>query len=571
MGLLEGVRNIVSGLSKEEVEEVERWTKKQEQEAKDDPLNHGFRPHPSQMKLHVSTAHEALFVAANRVGKSTGGMREALWRATGTHPYKEVKPHEAIWCGFPDYPFYRRTTLRIFKRWCPRNRLLSFDKTEKVAIFRRSDGGICEVFFVSYDSGRDKWQGAAVDFIWLDEECPLDIYEEAMARLVDSGGDILMTQTPVSGLGWTFDAIFLPHQQGTSQWEVIEGALAEYRPECVCEHQPEEHDKNGACGEIGCGCRAFRYRYELAVGEPLVPHFTRDKVLRFARSIKDPDMRLIRIFGKYRARAGGIYKMFNPAVHKVPAFKIARHWEVWGGIDPGFHGFAVCLLAQDPFGRIFVFYEYFSQGETTGARARELWSAIKERLPHLADPNNDDYIVLYVDTEDPQTILELNTWAQENGTRLAFAALDQGKKAVKAGIARVQEYLIPERDRRTPIMVTRERPVEGEPLIYFFDTLASTWLQGDDAVATSRLLWEMSRYLWKRKKEGQVQTDEPDKASAHGAHALDCLRYAMMARLGPPPEVTTNDEDRGGGSALDREVRKHMEELHAARTAYSES
>lgn len=561
-GLLQGLKNVVQGATEKELRELQEWAAQQEKAAAEDPLNHGFRPHRSQMEVHSSIKDEILYVAANRVGKSTTGMREALWRATGTHPYKKLKPHEAIWCGFPDYPFFRRTTLRIFRRWAPRNRLINYDKTEKVAIFRRADGGTCEFFFVSYDSGRDKWQGAAVDFIWLDEECPLDIYEEAMARLVDSGGQMLMTQTPISGLGWTFDAIFLPVQQGTSEWQVVEGALAEYRPECVCNHNPEDHDRSGRCQDLDCNCRSFQYRYELAVGEPLVPHMSRDKILRFARSIKDPDMRLIRIFGKYRARAGGVYKMFNPAVHVVPAFKIPSTWEVWGGIDPGFHGFAVTLLAQDPFGRIYVFYEYFSQGETTGSRARELWANI-QRLVNLPE---DDYLVLYVDTEDPQTVLELNTWAQDNDTRMAFASLEQGKKAIKAGIQRIQEYMMPDRDRPTPIMIQREKPQEGEPLVYFFDNLASTWLQGDDALATSRLIWEITRYLWKRKKEGAVQTDEPDKASAAGAHALDCFRYAMMARLGPPSDTPTPDPD-DGGSAMDREMRRHLQETHEAHMA----
>jgi hypothetical protein len=288
---------------------------------------------------------------------------------------------------------------------------------------------------------------------------------------------------------------------------------------------------------------------------------SREKILRFARSIKDPDQRLIRIFGKNRARAGGVYKQFSRDVNVVPAFKIPSYYEVWGGIDPGFHGFAVTLLAQDPLGRIFVFYEYFSQGETSGTRAKELWSAITR----IIDVPEDDYVIFYVDTEDPQTVMELNTWAQENGTRMAFAALNQGKKAVKAGITRVQEYLAPDKGRMTPISVLRERPAEGEPLLYFFDNLVSTWLSGEDSMMESRLVWEMTRYLWKRKKsEGSVQVDEPDKASAAGAHMLDALRYAMMARLGPPPEPSAQ-ERRPGQTALDREVQRHLEELHERR------
>jgi phage terminase large subunit-like protein len=562
MGLLDGISNVALALSSEEREILRKEAAKREELARKDPLSYGFPPHGAQLQIHRSSHQDILFVAANRIGKTTTGMREVLWRATHTHPYKKIRPHSTIWCGFPDFPFYRRTTLPMFRRWYPRDMLIEFDKQDKVARFRRSDGGECEVHFVSYESGRDKWQGAAVDLIWPDEEMPQDIYEEAIARLVDSGGDMLMTLTPVSGLGWTYDAIFVPYLQGKGTWEIVEGALAEHRPECVCGHQSEEHDRGGECQSFGCSCKRHEHAWELAVGPSLMPPghpmSDRDKILRFARSIKDPDQRLIRIFGKYRARAGGVYKQYDPTIHLVPAFKVPSYWQIWGGIDPGFHGFAFVLMVQDPMGRNFVVYEYFSQGETSGARAREMWAGIQGAV----DVAEDDYVPIYVDTEDPQTVLELNTWAYENGVRLAFTSLKQGSKAVMAGIQRVQEYLTPEKWRQTPLAVMRDRPEEGEPLLYFFDNLSSTWLSGDDSSSESRLVWELTRYLWKRKRaEGQV--DEPDKASAGGAHMLDALRYGTMARLAPPVAPPEMEKDRGDPDrALDREMREHLEESH---------
>jgi phage terminase large subunit-like protein len=559
MGLLDGTRNVVAALSPEDQRYMLEWGKEQQRRALVDPLNHGFKPHQSQLKVHRSLSKESLFVAANRIGKTTTGMREALWRATGTHPYKHTRPHTQIWCGFPDYPFFLRTTLPMFRKWAPRDSLIEYNKSEKWASFRRPDGGVCTIFFVSYDSGRDKWQGAGVDFIWLDEECPQEIYEEAIARLIDSGGEMLLTQTPVSGLGWAYDTIFLPAQTGSRDTEVIEGALAEYRDECRhCGHGHEEHRRDGRCEDEDCQCRGYEAAYELFVGPVLVPHLTHEQVLRFARSIKDPDMRLIRIFGRFRARAGGVYKMFMPEVHVVPEFKVPSYWEVWGGIDPGFHGFAVVLLAQDPMGRIYVIYEYFSQHETAGTRARELWGEIQTRV-HVEE---DDYVAFYVDTEDPQTVLELNTWAQENGCRMAFASLKQGLKARKAGIQRIQEQLSPDRRRATPSYVRRDRPAAGEPLMYFFDTLGSSWLEGEEAVQDSRLVWELTRYLWKRKtKEGGSRHEDADERSAGGAHMLAALRYATMARVGAPEPPEAEADPRMDD--ISREVWDHMRERDA--------
>jgi phage terminase large subunit-like protein len=553
MGLLDNTRNHAAKLTDEDRKAVVAWAKEREELARVDPLNYGFDPHEVQLRLHRSTSQEILFVAANRVGKSTAGMREVLWRATGTHPHKKVRPHEQIWCGFPDYPFFLRHTLRMYRAWYPRDRLVEYNKAEKWATFRREDGGTCQVFFVSYDSGRDKWQGAAVDFIWLDEECPQEIYEEANARLADSGGDLLMTQTPVSGLGWVYDDIFVPAQEGRSDIEVVEGALAEYRDECRChpEHGEDAHPGGGACEHGDCGCDGYEPEWELMVGPPLVPHMDRAKILRFARRIKDPLVRLIRIFGKFRARAGTVYKQFSRDIHVIPAFPVPAHWEAWGGIDPGFHGFAVVLLVQDPQGRVYVAYEYFSQHETTGLRAREIWRGIQK----VVTVPEDEYIVFYVDTEDPQTVLELNTWAANNGARIVFASLDQGLKARKAGVGRIQEYLQPSRKRSTPAHVRRERPPQGEPLVYFFDSLQSSWLEGSDGVDGSRLLWEIVRYLWAR---GRKKEDADDR-SAGGAHALSCFRYAMMARVGPPEELP--QEEHSNLDPVSREVWEHLREL----------
>src|SRR5690349_3710836 len=163
-----------------------------------DPLNYGYAPHAGQLEVHRSTRDETLLIAANRWGKTVTGMREVLWRATGTHPYKTLKPHKVIWCGFVDFGFYIRNTKRVFDQWCPRQYLIQFHESEKWAKFKRKDGGTCIVHFLSYESGRETWQGSAVDFIWLDEELPQDIYHEALTRLIDRRGQILLTQTPVS-------------------------------------------------------------------------------------------------------------------------------------------------------------------------------------------------------------------------------------------------------------------------------------------------------------------------------------------------------------------------------------
>lgn len=522
--LFDEVENPLAGLPEAEARHLLEWGEERARLMRDDPLNYGYPPHEGQLKVHRSYSKEVLLIAANRWGKTVCGMREVFWRATGTHPYKKVKPHDVIWCGFVDYNFYNKTTKRVFDQWLPKEHLIKFHESEKWATFRRKDGGICTVYFISYESGRETWQGGTVDFVWLDEEVPLDIYSEAVSRLISTNGDMLLTQTPVSGLGWAYDAIYLPSLSGERDTVVVQGALA-------------EKDESKPFG----------------VGKILVPHLTYEQVLRFAKVIRDPDQRDIRVFGEFKGRSGGVYKMFDPPTHVIPAFALPNYFEKWGGVDPGFHGFAATLAAMDSQGRVYVAAEYFSQQESHSDRLTELW-AIAQHVYQL-DP--DEWVPMYCDTANPQDIMELNIWAQKVGARLSFVSLNQGLKARLAGIQRVQEYLHPEESRATPSYVRRDRPQHGEPLLYFFDTLESVWLEEDEEFQTSRVIWEMQRYLWTQRKKAGGKQDDADEASAGGAHALASLRYLMMARLGAPEPP--KEETRQG----DRWVLEHMERLEA--------
>lgn len=54
--------------------------------------------------------------------------------------------------------------------------------------------------FKSYEEGRESFEAEGIDFIWLDEEPPKAIYNESKMRLLTTGGCILSTFTPVSGM-----------------------------------------------------------------------------------------------------------------------------------------------------------------------------------------------------------------------------------------------------------------------------------------------------------------------------------------------------------------------------------
>lgn len=60
-------------------------------------------------------------------------------------------------------------------------------------------GGISKLGFKSFDQGRKKFQGTAKHLVWLDEECPEDVYTECVTRLMTLNGLMLATFTPLEG------------------------------------------------------------------------------------------------------------------------------------------------------------------------------------------------------------------------------------------------------------------------------------------------------------------------------------------------------------------------------------
>ncbi len=73
------------------------------------------------------------------------------------------------------------------------------DAVDKAVISHRG-GWDNLVMFKSYEEGRQSFEAEAVDFIWLDEECKRDIYDECKMRILTTRGSILATFTPVEGM-----------------------------------------------------------------------------------------------------------------------------------------------------------------------------------------------------------------------------------------------------------------------------------------------------------------------------------------------------------------------------------
>ncbi len=182
---------------------------------------------------------ERLFMAANRVGKTVAGGFETTTHLTGQYrPWWEGRRFRRpirAWAagdtnettrdiiqkellGEVTYAGHRKTLdgSGIVPRDC------IGDVTWKQGVPNLVDtvdilhktGGWSQLGFKSYDQGRRVFQGTAKELIWLDEECPVDVYEECLIRLMTTRGLMITTFTPLLGMSKVVRS-FLPDTLAT--------------------------------------------------------------------------------------------------------------------------------------------------------------------------------------------------------------------------------------------------------------------------------------------------------------------------------------------------------------------
>ena len=174
------------------------------------------------------TFRQRCFMAANRVGKTVAGSYELCAHLTGEYPNwwegREFRSATDGWAAGDT----NETTRDIIQKellgeidfssgqkrfdgtgMIPKDKIGRItwksgvqDLVDTVLIKHRT-GKWSRLGLKSYDQGRRVFQGTAKHFIWLDEECPLAVYEECLVRTATTNGIIILTFTPLLGLSET--------------------------------------------------------------------------------------------------------------------------------------------------------------------------------------------------------------------------------------------------------------------------------------------------------------------------------------------------------------------------------
>jgi len=369
-----------------------------------------YKPHPKQLRFHQSSAKGKLFIGGNRSGKTTSGVIEDLKWATKRHEYRNL-PSEPIRGRVVAVDFINGVDgiiLPEIARWLPASDLINGSWTESWDSEHRTLTLANKSFieFRSYDQDLEKFSGTSRHFVHFDEEPPKDIFTECKMRLIDTGGSWWITMTPVEGMTWVYDDVYLPGIVGDPSLLVVEVDTTE---------------------------NPVLQRAEI---EQIMQGLDRDEIEA-------------RIHGKFVQLGGLIYKHFNPELHVIDPLdpSILRDWE-WGAtLDHGFTNPTAWLWVATKDNRHIIFDEHYISEQTVDYHAN---SVHLKNADHLRPP--DIYIGdPSIRNRDAITGTSIHEEYAKRGIGIVL-----GNNDVVAGVNRVATLLKPTGEGGKPrLLITR--------------------------------------------------------------------------------------------------------------------
>jgi len=294
------------------------------------PSIFGYHPMDHQIQFHKSPAKGRSFIGGNRSGKTVGGATESTWFLTGKHPYQETpEPPVRLRGVSADWPHgLLQIMLPELAKWIPPSFLVngswedSYNKAEKVLTL---DNG-STMDFPTHEMPLIKHAGTSRHAIWFDEEPPKAIFNENMARLIDTGGKWWLTETPVEGMTWVYDDIYLKARTDPNMFVI----------------------------EVSMDDNTYLSTNEI---DMLV-------------SLMDDEEKQARRAGKFVQIGGLIYKQFGPGciipplpVESEEFTSMLKHWTFFNGVDHGYNNPTAWLWAAvSGDGVVIVFDEHYASG-----------------------------------------------------------------------------------------------------------------------------------------------------------------------------------------------------------------
>lgn len=367
--------------------------------------NSGERVHKKQLDFHKCPKRNRWVFGGNRSGKTECGAVEAVWLARGIHPYRENRKNVFGWVVSVSYEVQRDVAQSKILHY------LNPDWIEDIVMHTGSKGspsygiidtivvknvfgGISKIGFKSADQGREKFQGASLDFVWFDEEPPQDIYDECKMRVLDKKGDIFGTMTPLKGLTWVYEEIYLNKRQN-----------------------PEVY-----------------YNFMEWADNP----FLDEAEVRLLTDSMAESSLASRRYGRFCESTGLVYEEFDEGIHVIEPFDVPYEWQDNISIDPGLNNpLSAHFYCVDFDGNIYVVAEHYEKGKDISHHARQI-KAIADSLGWHR--NSGGHLEALIDSAANQRTLASSKSVAELFYEKGIAVNTKVNKEMFAGIAAVKEY-----------------------------------------------------------------------------------------------------------------------------------
>ena len=214
-------------------------------------------------------------------------------------------------------------------------------------------------------------------------------------RVLDRKGDIFGTMTPLKGLTFLYDEIYLNRRNNPEVWyEFMEWA-----------------DN---------------------------PYLSKKEIALLERTLDETALQA-RKFGRFAAREGLVYPEFDESVHVIEPFDVPKDWQDMISIDPGLKNpLSAHWYAADYDGNVYVVAEHYRAGEDVdyhAARIREISAALGWKR------DAQGRVRALIDSAAGQRTLASSKSVSELFYERGILVDPRVDKEMFSGIARVKSYL----------------------------------------------------------------------------------------------------------------------------------
>lgn len=448
--------------------------------------NTGEKKHLKQIEFHKCNKKNRWVFGGNRSGKTECGAVEVVYLARGIHPYRKMTKATSGWVVSLSSQVQRDVAqAKIMHYLNPdwiEDVVMSSGRKDNALngvidyiLVRNVFGTISRIGFKSCDQGREKFQGTSLDYVWFDEEPPEDIYIECKMRVMDINGELFGTMTPLKGLTFVYNEIYLNQHNDPNVWHIF-----------------MQWDDN--------------------------PYISEEAKNAMKSSMSEEELKS-RQFGEFRDFGGRVYTEFDERVNVIEPFDVPLEWQDKISIDPGLKNpLSAHWYCVDYDGNIYVVAEHYESEKDISYHSEQIKSISDQLNWHRG---YGGMIEAIIDSAANQQTLASSKSVTDLFYDYGILVNPQVNKDMFSGIQRVKSYL---------------KNAKGESKLFIFKTCTNLirelktyhWGNSDVPVKKDDHSLDELRYYIMTRPENKVPKQEMSLIEKEKEKMLRRLRVTRL-------------------------------------------